>query len=233
MLEGFCDALAEQRFEPFRDERTPETEALDRILHAVTQEHRAGRLVFDDLGALFWTLLESYPVLDRAYKTRYPVVIADEHQDASALQDAVVRRLASRRLLVLADPMQLIYGFRGSRPERLERHMAEADHRFELRTPHRWHGTQHAGRWLLAVRARLLDQLDATPPPDALQVFTAAYVNQMKAAVKQQVARAFREGMETIAVIAVFNKEVRDLRGYLSGAGLYPRQLGDALRPVV
>src|SRR5438067_13609285 len=38
---------------------------------------------------LFWTLLETYPTLAEGYASRYPVVIADEHQDASELQDAV------------------------------------------------------------------------------------------------------------------------------------------------
>jgi hypothetical protein len=50
--------------------------------------------------------------------------------------------------------MQLIYGFRGSRDERLQRHRDECDQEFELRTPHRWHGSdeplallyEHGGR---------------------------------------------------------------------------------------
>lgn len=158
MFKGFLEAFAEQRFEAFHDERTPDQETRGRLLNAIDTEIRAGRVIFDDLGALFWQLLETYPVLDAAYKARYPVVIADEHQDASALQDALVRRLATDRLIVLADPMQLIYGFRGSKPERLERHAQECTAAFELHTPHRWHGHEAAGTWLLAVRARLQGQ---------------------------------------------------------------------------
>lgn len=223
--QGTLEAFAEQKFEPFRDERTP-SDALARLLNAVEAEQHAGRLVFDDLGALFWQLLETFPVLDRAYKARYPVVVADEHQDASELQDAVVRRLASKRLLVFADPMQLIYGFRGSKPERLERHIADADSVFELRTPHRWHGTPQTGRWLLAVRDRLFKQPDPTLPPSTFQIVSVPYVSQMKATVKQQAANALRDGLDTVAVLAVFNEEVRDLRRYLCDVGLYPRQLG-------
>jgi hypothetical protein len=48
--------------------------------------------------------------------------------------------------------MQLIYGFGGSRDERLQRHRDDCDQEFELRTPHRWHGSDETGRWLLAVR---------------------------------------------------------------------------------
>ena len=76
-----------------------------------------------------------------------------------------MRRLATKRLFILADPMQLIYGFRGSRPERLQRHVEESQREFELRTPHRWHQDQGAGRWLLAVRRRLAGNPDPTPAP--------------------------------------------------------------------
>ena len=50
------------------------------MLATLEHEQQQGRLVFDDLGALFWRLLKTFPVLDKAYKMRYPVVIADEHQ---------------------------------------------------------------------------------------------------------------------------------------------------------
>jgi superfamily I DNA/RNA helicase len=227
--EGLLDAFAEHGFERFRDERTPDRETLERLLAAIDQEQRAGRLVFDDLGALFWTLLESFPTVDEAYRARYPVVIADEHQDASELQDAVVRQFGQQRLIILADPMQLIYGFRGSKPERLERHLQECDERFELRTPHRWHENEETGRWLLAIRARLQGAVDETPAPASLQIVEtrAAYgLNAMKPRVKAAAAQAFRDGAATVAVLAAWNNEVAELRSYLSREGLYPRQLG-------
>ena len=224
-FKGFLDAFAEQRFPGFHDERTPSHETVERLLGAIETENGLGRIVFDDLGALFWRLLDTYPVLDTAYQARYPVVIADEHQDASALQDAFVRRLASRRLVIFADPMQLIYGFRGSKPERLERHNAECDARFELRTPHRWHG-RDSGDWLLAVRARLQGQGRPAPRPAEVTLIKCQYLNQMLPRVKGEAAAALRGGMETVAVIAVFNSDVGKLRSYLSREGLYPRQLG-------
>ena len=104
---GLTESIAEHSFAAFRDARTPGEDSLRRLLETVHLEHRNGRLVFDDLGALFWSLLNISPSVDQAYSNRYPVVIADEHQDASALQDAVARRLARRRLVVFADQMQL------------------------------------------------------------------------------------------------------------------------------
>ena len=225
-FKGFLEAFAEQRFELFHDERTPEQETRGRLLDAIDTEIRAGRVIFDDLGALFWQLLETYPVLDAAYRARYPVIIADEHQDASALQDALVRRLAAERLIVLADPMQLIYGFRGSKPERLKRHAQECDARFELHTPHRWHGREAAGAWLLAVRARLQGQAVEVELPGEVKIVKCQYFNQMLPRVKGEAAAALNGGMDTVAVIAAFNSDVGRLRSYLCTQGLFPRQLG-------
>ncbi len=229
--EGLLDGFAEQAFECFRDDRTPDSGTRERLLVAVEAEHRAGRLVFDDLGALTWRLLESFPAVDTAYRARYPVVIADEHQDASELQDAIVRRFARHRLVVLADPMQLIYGFRGSRPERLERHENECDERFELCTPHRWHHDPGSGRWLQAVRTRLQGRKDTdrVPAPASLRVIQTKSdrgFNAMKPEVKFAVSRAFGGGADTVAVLAGTNDDVASLRAYLSKQGLYPRQLG-------
>ena len=109
---GLVESLAEHSFTDFRDTRTPGEESLNRLLKIVESEQQHGRLVFDDLGALFWSLINRFPSIDGAYMTRYPVIIADEHQDASALQDAVVRRFARRRLIAFADEMQLIHEFR-------------------------------------------------------------------------------------------------------------------------
>jgi DNA helicase-2/ATP-dependent DNA helicase PcrA len=229
--EGLVDSLAEHRFVAFHDDRTPDEATLERLLEVVRTEQRAGRLVFDDLGALFWTLLETYPTLAKGYASRYPVVIADEHQDASELQDAVVRRLGRVRRVILADPMQLIYAFRGSTPERLNRHIRECDERFELNTPHRWRESAESGRWLLAVRARLQGGADDTPAPASLRIVevNAAHgLNAVKPHVKAAASQAFAEGLATVAVLAAWNNEVGELRAYLSREGMYPRHLGGA-----
>lgn len=227
--EGLIDCLAEHAYSDFRDERTPEANDLERLLAIVQSEQRAGLLVFDDLGALFWELLERFPVLDEAYRRRFPVVIADEHQDASALQDAVVRRLAQDRLVILADPMQLIHGFRGASPERLQRHLDECGDASSLSTAHRWHGSEELAGWLLAVRARLEGERRDARPPAALEIRPTKAehgLNAVKLAVKIAVAEAFRSGNQSIAVLARTNDEVAALRRYLSQQGLHPRQVG-------
>lgn len=227
--EGLIESLAEHSFPEFQDDRTPSEADLRPLLAVVEAEQRAGRLVFDDLGALFWSLLERFPSVACAYMARYRVVIADEHQDASALQDAVVRRLGRHRLIVFADPMQLIHEFRGASSGRLEYHRRSCDEALELRTPHRWHGSQQLARWLLAVRARLQGHTVPGPPPPQLRIERTRAdhgFNGMKPAVKKAVSRGFQEGCRTVAVLARGNTAVSELRTYLSRQGQYPRQIG-------
>lgn len=227
--EGLTESLAEHAFVEFRDTRTPPPETLERLLTVVREEHCAGRLVFDDLGALFWSLLKQFPSVSQAYSTRYPVVIADEHQDASALQDALARSFGRDRLVIFADPMQLIHGFRGASLERLERHRGECRALFTLNTPHRWHGSMALAEWLVAVRARLNGQTLSAETPAELKIeYTPATYgfNAVKARAKFAILRAFGEGCESVAVLSRTNREATDLRGYLSREGLHPWHIG-------
>jgi superfamily I DNA/RNA helicase len=226
---GLIDSLGEHAFELFRDERTPPAELLGPLLEVVDAEQRAGRLVFDDLGALFWRLLEEFPIVERAYVVRYPVVIADEHQDASGLQDALGRRLGTTRLTVLADPMQLIHGFRGARVERLERHREQCDEELMLSTAHRWHGSEHLAEWLLAVRARLMgEQAEVARPQELVLVQTNAAhgTGPIKAQIRVAIHRSRDAGLRRIGVIVTTNTDARDIRSYLTREGLRPRQIG-------
>lgn len=103
---------------------------------------------------------------------RYPVIICDEHQDASADQHAIVMSLhaAGSRLRIFADPMQQI--FNGSHAQVVAADqrwtdLKNAANRFdELDQPHRWADTQPAlGEWTLRARAALMagGQIDLTP----------------------------------------------------------------------
>lgn len=228
---GLLETLAEQAFPHFHDDRTPGPMQLQPLLDAVNAEHLAGRLVFDDLGALFWKLLDSHSTIEAAYKARYPIVIADEHQDASALQDAVVRRLADT-LVVLADPLQLIHGYRGASPVRLDAHIADSDSPpFDLRTPHRWHRQPNAGTWLLAVRRRLLGHTTmAARPPAAIVRYTPADRgrNGTLGATRYAVLNAFTSGCRRVAVLARTTDDVAQLRNHLTRNDLHPRHANGA-----
>lgn len=229
--DGLLDCLAEQAFEQFRDDSSPSDASLGLLLGAIEAEQSAGYLVFDDLGALFWHLVQTYPHVRAAYRARYPIVIADEHQDASALQDAVVRLLGTRALVVFADPMQMIYGFRGADFERLNRHMSECQCRHEFTTPHRWHGNREVASWLLAVRSRLMGQAAPAARPREVRVerTNADYGrNAVLAKVRNEASGLFQGDVASIAVLARRNDDVAALRNHLSKNGMYPRQVGSA-----
>jgi len=116
-------------------------------------------------------LLNGHPMICAALADRYPVVIADEHQDSSADQEAVILALrqAGARLRMFGDPMQRIYGgasqaatkSHGNRWDRLKAGSAFA----ELEMPHRWSsGSPELGQWVLEARQALRDrsQVDLT-----------------------------------------------------------------------
>lgn len=52
---------------------------------------------------------------------RYPLVLVDEAQDLSALNHAMLRKLAKRRLVAVGDSCQAIYGFRGAHEDSMEK----------------------------------------------------------------------------------------------------------------
>jgi superfamily I DNA/RNA helicase len=227
--DGLIDSIGEHAFPALRDQRSPPPKLRDALLAIVIAEQRAGRLVFDDLGALLWRLLEEHPTIAAAYAARYPAVIADEHQDASGLQDAIVRRFGTRRLVVLADHLQLIHSFRGADLERLRAHWRESGGRHELHSPHRWYGRQREGAWLLALRERLQDRFASAPRPDGLGIVRYPAERGQNGAIfhtRLQVLALLDEGHRSIAVLVRNNQDLARVRNHLVKHGLYPRQLG-------
>lgn len=224
------DCLAEHAFGRLRDDRTPELAVLEPMLAAVRAEHAAGRLVFDDLGALFWRLLEEQPTVAAAYAARYPVVIADEHQDASALQDAIVRRFGARRLVVLADHLQLIHGYRGADLERLRAHWRESGARHRLSTPHRWHGRGTEGAWLLALRDAFEGRATTAARPAGVHPKTYLGERGLNGALPQlkyAIPPLLREpAVSSVAILVRENADLARVHKYLATNGLHPRQLG-------
>jgi UvrD-like helicase family protein len=198
-----------------------------RPVHA---EQAAGRPVFDDLGALFWRLPDEQPTVAAAYSARYPIVIADEHQDASALQDAIVRRLGIRRLVVFADHLQLIHGYRGADLERMRAHWRDSGAQHQLGTPHRWHGRGTEGGWLLGLRDALQGRTTTAPRPAGVRYGTYPAERGINGALPQlkcTVPEIMRGPTTTsLAILVSENADLARVRKYLSSNGLYPRQLG-------
>ncbi|MEJ2671132.1 MAG: UvrD-helicase domain-containing protein [Deltaproteobacteria bacterium] len=78
---------------------------------------------YEDLIARPALLLARDPELRRAYRSRFRHVLVDEYQDLNEAQYNLFCQLAGRgaEIMVIGDPDQAIYGFRGARPEYFRR----------------------------------------------------------------------------------------------------------------
>lgn len=77
-------------------------------------------VTFDDMIYAAATLLKRQNIRER-WATRWDYVLQDEAQDENEAQAVIVEALASRtrNYMVVGDPSQSIYGWRGSKPERM------------------------------------------------------------------------------------------------------------------
>lgn len=89
------------------DEPTPlQWDLIRRASFISISEGVKGNIDFDDQVFLPTVFPSVFP--------QYPVVLIDEAQDLSALNHAMLRKLARKRLIAVGDPCQAIYGFRGA-----------------------------------------------------------------------------------------------------------------------
>jgi DNA helicase-2/ATP-dependent DNA helicase PcrA len=72
---------------------------------------------FDDL-LLLWNRMLDNPQLAAEIRARFPYILVDEHQDSNALQCAIIQKMGGDHpnVMVVGDPAQAIYAFRGSAP---------------------------------------------------------------------------------------------------------------------
>jgi DNA helicase-2/ATP-dependent DNA helicase PcrA len=119
---------------------------------------------YDRNGRWAAGLLKRRPFIAEMLARRYPMVICDEHQDASAEQHAVIVALhgAGARIRAFGDPMQRIYGAGTTTAQgqadddRWAAFQAAADLSEPLDVPHRWRGGgEDLGAWILENRTLL------------------------------------------------------------------------------
>ena len=130
------------------------------------QVHRRGRLHYDDLAYYMWRLADEAKTLRRIWRHKYPVIVLDEYQDASALQAKIVERIAGSesRVYAFADPLQMIYGWRDASPKRIDDFKARGASIHVLKTLHRYRDRPELRRWMEGVRDILLSGGGSCPP---------------------------------------------------------------------
>jgi len=120
-VQGAALRLSRERFAP--DELISEPPAFDRetevsLMAAAVAGLRNGRPSYDDFAPLFLNLLEIAPEYAHWLRAKHPLVVVDEFQDTDRVQYEVLLRIRPTRFVILYDRFQMIYGWRGSRPER-------------------------------------------------------------------------------------------------------------------
>lgn len=147
-----------------------------RVGEELREVHRRGRLHYDDLAYYMWRLVDESETLRRIWRHKYPVIVLDEYQDASAMQAKIIERItgSESRVYAFADPLQMIYGWRDASPKRIEDFEVRRASIHVLKTLHRYRDRPELRGWMEGVRDILLSG-DGTCPPRPKDVGVMAY----------------------------------------------------------
>jgi hypothetical protein len=177
-------------------------------------------------------LLSNSSMVAGALARRYPILICDEHQDASADQHAAVMAVhkAGAALRVFGDPMQHIGkgspSMRAADGERWDDLKAQADIYDQLDYPHRWEkaGAKKLGEWILKARMTLKEggkvDLRSGLPSQVSVIFAD---NEAATRGVYALGRAARQPVDGIAqsrssllILSAHNDTVRSLRPFFN-----------------
>jgi superfamily I DNA/RNA helicase len=119
---------------------------------------RSGGVSFAALNAGAADLVRRSPTIARLISARFPIIVLDEHQDASVTQHELVMtlmRVGGSKLRIFGDPMQALH--RGSEEEHVdwEALWTKCVDRVELTEPKRWAEAPDLGKWITAARTIL------------------------------------------------------------------------------
>jgi DNA helicase-2/ATP-dependent DNA helicase PcrA len=110
------------------------------------------------LGEKAAELFRRAPTVARAVAAHYPVIVLDEHQDASVHQHEAVRLLreiGAAQLRIFGDPMQAIHPANDDGYVDWDAVWAASDDTGSLKEPHRWADAPELGEWIMVGRAAL------------------------------------------------------------------------------
>lgn len=117
-----------------------------------------GGIAFRDLSMKAAELFQRAPTVARSVAAHYPIIVLDEHQDASTYQHEAVsllREIGDSRLRIFGDPMQAIQPASDESYVDWDRLWAAADDRARLEERHRWSEARELGEWIMACRTAL------------------------------------------------------------------------------
>jgi len=174
--------------------------------------------------------LEHHPIVRTALARQYPIVICDEHQDASEsqLRTVMALHLGGATLRIFGDPQQTIFASGNAKSDRA---MADAIGRWEnlkasaafdeLDFPHRWSdGSPELGQWVLDARRELKAGRAVSltaPPVRGLTIIRAN--NTAQGRTFYRVGREERRAIDAavankVMVLAATNERIRGLSAF-------------------
>lgn len=123
---GWIDSLLEGELYPLFNGkiRTSVKDILpykDDIEKIIKDVNKKGYLGFSDIGYYMNKLLTKSSELLKIIQRKYEVIVLDEYQDVSDLQDEIVKKIIGNRnkAIFFSDSKQMIYGWRGASPNRI------------------------------------------------------------------------------------------------------------------
>lgn len=138
---GWAESLLEGEFYPLTPKGNikPAVKKLisykEEIQNSIIKLNKEGYIGFSDIGYYMDNLLEKSLSLLKTIQNKYPLIILDEYQDASDLQDKIVKKLVgqSNNAIFFADSKQMIYGWRGASSNRIKNLLEEYGDQIEQR----------------------------------------------------------------------------------------------------
>ena len=145
-----CDSFALKVAAPY-------AQALGLPYPLVSSLGRADGVSFSTVSEKAADLVERSPTIACLISAQYPVIILDEHQDASSTQHRLVealRRAGGSRVRIFGDPMQALH-FSPADFVDWDALKRNCDSFAELTEPHRWKDAPELGNWITAARKTL------------------------------------------------------------------------------
>jgi len=176
-----------------------------------------GGIPYDLLPEKAVELLTRAPSIALVVAACYPVIILDEHQDASVDQHKIMQILnhaGGSKLRIFGDPMQAIYGDGETIVDWASLWQA-AHARHTLNTPHRWNDNVALGEWILGSRTALKTgqqiQVDRRIVAVTSAPGLAGFQNISDRPTCSRIIRQFQDLHGTKAILAFSNNMVRSI----------------------
>jgi DNA helicase-2/ATP-dependent DNA helicase PcrA len=214
----------------------PATTTLGELIHEYDGLLRQRAAVdYPAMLALPLRLFDSQPSVLRLVQDAYRHVLVDEFQDVCGAQYELLRQLADRHhnLVVVGDPRQALYAWRGADVRFLQRLRADFPETQLLSLDQNFRSTRHVVDLANALAAPLgsLPRLWTDNPPGARAVHVVAADEPNEATyVASEIARLLHEGEVTrlgdVAVLYRTNRQAQELTLALRALRLPYRVMG-------